>query len=127
MKAKQARKEEQEERRTEKEGKSFNHSSHLQNESDENYSESESDGPDLSWLPDPDKIYGPKHLDGSEQEEKTSRRKKRQREVVNTDSESDDEKIEPKKFKKSNKFKKLVEEQDTDVMQEMALQLLSRK
>lgn len=38
------------------------------------YSGSESDGskPDLSWLPDPDKIYGPKNSEGSHEEDNES-------------------------------------------------------
>nr|QOS47377.1 DEAD-box DDX10 [Locusta migratoria] len=38
----------------------------------ESGSESESsDGPDLSWLPDPDKVYGNKEDDGTEEEDKS--------------------------------------------------------
>jgi len=34
---------------------------------DKDESESEVSGPDLSWLPDPDKVYGPKKSDESEE------------------------------------------------------------
>lgn len=51
-------------------------------EKDDFGSQSESDGPDLSWLPDPDKIYGKKESDGE------------QSESVENDIDSDNEKLE---------------------------------
>lgn len=80
-------------------------------------SDEESDGPDMSWLPDPDKIYGEKaKSDGSASdyevneddvsEEETNFRR-RQLRVVNSSDESDEEPIhKPKRKLLTKKTKK---------------------
>ncbi|CAL8104403.1 unnamed protein product [Orchesella dallaii] len=98
-------------------------------------SDSDDYQPNLDWLPDPDKVYGSRDESDYESESELSgddfsQRGKRQREVVNTDSESDDEEPPPKKkaiksnknmSKKSPQSKKVL---DKDLMEDLALQLL---
>lgn len=103
--------------------------------------------PNLDWLPDPDKIYGSKQESDDEvddndvsefsdaedsADEWDSRGNKRQRQVVNTDSESDEEEQPPPKKKmlgKSKNMKKstLSDDIDKNLMEDLALQLLRGK
>ncbi|XP_063992090.1 probable ATP-dependent RNA helicase DDX10 [Diachasmimorpha longicaudata] len=82
--------------------------------------ESDSDGPDLSWLPDPDKIYGPKassdEEDSEDEIEQIHRPSKRK---LVTQEEHD---------KKNNKKRKIKVTEKSDLLatEELALQLLQR-
>ncbi|XP_015115282.1 probable ATP-dependent RNA helicase DDX10 [Diachasma alloeum] len=80
--------------------------------------ESDSDGLDLSWLPDPDKIYGPKTSSNEEESEgeieqihKPSKRK------LVTQAENDEKKSKKRKIK-------VTENSDLLATEELALQLL---
>ncbi|ODN00549.1 putative ATP-dependent RNA helicase DDX10 [Orchesella cincta] len=104
-------------------------------------SDSDDYQPNLDWLPDPDKIYGSNdEFDSSEPEsgytdddEDFHQRGKRQREVVNTDSESEEDEPPPKKANKLNKpnkskqFTQSNKSMDKDLMEDLALQLLRGK
>ncbi|XP_043286175.1 probable ATP-dependent RNA helicase DDX10 [Venturia canescens] len=95
-------------------------------------SESEAEEPDLSWLPDPDEIYGPKKGSDEEQSGKSSA------DDDDDDDDDNDEEYEnvhrpPKRklvtqeeFKKSKKKQKfqMKENSDLQATEELALQLL---
>lgn len=91
-------------------------------------SDGESDGPDMSWLPDPDKIYGEKkdedddasvsdyEVDEDDVSEEETNFRRRQLRVVNSSDESDDEEPvhKPKKKLVTKKTKKRPVASDID-------------
>ncbi|XP_073955348.1 probable ATP-dependent RNA helicase DDX10 [Choristoneura fumiferana] len=72
-----------------------------QKEQDDFGSESESDGPDLSWLPDPDKVYGNKDDSGDEQNSENDNHR------IGSDNEQSDIESDEEKFHRPLKRKLL--------------------
>ncbi|XP_055303987.1 probable ATP-dependent RNA helicase DDX10 [Sitodiplosis mosellana] len=86
-----------------------------QGEQDDFGSEEESDGPDMSWLPDPDKIYGNKSNDVSDTESESGFGA---RQVVNSSSDDDSESEEEQPVHKPNKRKLRIRNDDSDQSEE---------
>lgn len=86
---------------------------------DQNSEMSDSDGPDLSWLPDPDKIYGPKASSNDEASES-------EEEIPKIHKPSKRKLVTQEKEKKKNKKQKIKVTERSDLLatEELALQLL---
>lgn len=84
-------------------------------EQDDFGSEEESDGPDMSWLPDPDKIYGNKSSDVSDSESESAFGA---RQVVNSSSDDDSESDEEQPIRQQNKRKHQTKIDNSDESEE---------
>lgn len=109
-------------------------------EKDDFGSQSESDGPDLSWLPDPDKIYGPKDNDQTDDTKSDSEYSENNNSPESMISEDDQEVHRPSKRKQNGdipqentKPRKLKKIQDASASlsvneaEALAMQLLKSK
>lgn len=101
-------------------------------EQDDFGSDEEGSEPDLSWLPDPDKIYGKKKIDSDEndsrdddeEEEELHRPPQKLVEKRKRDP-SDENGLEEKLVKKKKKKQQIVEDLTLDEAEKLALKLLS--
>lgn len=98
----------------EKKSKSKKDNDNEGQEQDDFGSDEESDGPDLSWMPDPDKVYDKSNVSDSDGENNF-----RHRQVVNSSSDDDSEsEDEEKPIRKQNKRKQDFANQDSDESEE---------